>query len=679
MNYIIACTLGVLGAGAFCAHAESSAGSSDGQTVPAGKDKPSAPVIPVSPGSMDAVVTDGSGKAPVTPDRQQEEKQDMKDGTVLLTIKSGNGEESAASVTVISAEGEGQVPCVKISADNPDKAGEVKEASYSIGTVKGPDPGKMEITVTPRREDASPGDSAILQHGEVIVTRKVTGPANGAGTAPAGKKCVSCITISTEEPATKEAAYSIKTTEGAAPGKVEIIVTSRQEGTSSGGAAVSKKGEVIITQAVADSSAAPAAMPVLTISSTGKEEVPFIEINGGGPEKAKGAGEAADSVITLKETAPDQAAGKDDRAVVQIALLLDTSSSMNGLIDQARTYLWKIVNDMTLARQNGRLPFIQIALYEYGNQGLSSQDSWIRQVLPFTDDLDRVSDELFKLKTYGGTECCGAVIDRAVKELKWNTEDPNALKLVFIAGNEPFNQGSVPYAEAIARGLEQGITVNTIHCGNAGDSDTRLWKDGAKKGDGSFLNIDHNATPMEPETPYDGELAKLSSSLNATYLAYGSPEVQAERLEKQELQDRLTLKLSPAASVGRTRAKANKAAYSNTSWDLVDLYERNGVQAWEDLGNAGQLPRELEGKTAEEMEAIVKEKAEQRTALQKKVKEVDAQRSEWLAKWKKQQSASKGSRANTLEDAIIQAVRRQASKKQFSFVEENEAAEKNPL
>lgn len=116
-------------------------------------------------------------------------------------------------------------------------------------------------------------------------------------------------------------------------------------------------------------------------------------------------------------------------------------------------------------------------------------------MLPFTDDLDKVSEELFKLKTYGGTECCGAVIDRAVKELKWNTDDPHALKLVFIAGNEPFNQGSVPYAEAIARGLERGITVNTIHCGNAGDSDTRLWKDGAKKGDGSFLNIDHNAAP----------------------------------------------------------------------------------------------------------------------------------------------------------------------------------------
>ena len=331
---------------------------------------------------------------------------------------------------------------------------------------------------------------------------------------------------------------------------------------------------------------------------------------------------------------------------------------------------------MTLARQNGRLPYIQIALYEYGNQGLSSRDAWIRQVLPFTDDLDKVSEELFKLKTYGGTECCGAVIDRAVKELKWNTDDPHALKLVFIAGNEPFNQGSVPYAEAIARGLERGITVNTIHCGNAGDSDTRLWKDGAKKGDGSFLNIDHNAAPPDPETPFDGELAKLSSSLNATYLAYGSPEVQAERLSKQERQDTLALKLSPAAAVGRASAKANKAAYSNTSWDLVDFYDRNGVQALGDLGTAGQLPKELEGKTAEEVEAIVKKKAEERGALQKKVKELDARRNEWLAKWK-QQSASRDAKPNTLEDAIIQAVRQQASKKQFSFVEENETEGKD--
>jgi len=34
------------------------------------------------------------------------------------------------------------------------------------------------------------------------------------------------------------------------------------------------------------------------------------------------------------------------RPVVQIALLLDTSNSMDGLIHQAQTQLWKIVNEM---------------------------------------------------------------------------------------------------------------------------------------------------------------------------------------------------------------------------------------------------------------------------------------------------------------------------------------------
>lgn len=626
MNHIIACTLGLLGAGAFCAHGESPAIPAAGQPVPPEKDNPS-----------------------ITPGRQ------------------GNTQD------------------VKKSVSEPEKVEEIKGASYSVTTRNGAAPGEMEISVTPKEETASSEFQAVPRQGKVVLTRKAA--------APAGEKCVSCVRITDKAGALKVAAYSIRATGEDSSGKMEISVTPRQEEASGEISAVQGKEQVVvITQARGTA-------PVMEfMGGDGASSGIIISTVKGG--KTEGVKEAAYSITTAKDAvpggmevsvapvkgeassgtsaAPDQAAvKKDDRAVVQIALLLDTSGSMTGLINQARTYLWKIVNDMTLARQNGKLPDIQIALYEYGNDGLSSKDAWIRQVLPLTDDLDKVSEELFKLKTNGGTECCGAVIDRAVKELKWNTEDPNALKLVFIAGNEPFNQGNVPYAESIARGLAKGITVNTIHCGSAGDRDTALWKDGAKKGDGSFLNIDHNATPPDPETPYDGELAKLSSSLNGTYLAYGSREVQAERLSRQERQDKLALKLSPAAAVGRASAKANKAAYSNNSWDLVDLYERDGAKALGKLNGAGQLPHELEGKTPEEVEAIVKKKAEERGALQKKVMELDAQRNEWLAKWKAQQSVSKDGKPDTLDDAIIRAVRKQASKKQFSFVEENGAEGKN--
>ena len=101
---------------------------------------------------------------------------------------------------------------------------------------------------------------------------------------------------------------------------------------------------------------------------------------------------------------------RPDRPLVQLALLLDTSNSMDGLIDQAKSQLWRIVNDLAGSRCRGHAPRIEVALYEYGNSGLSAGEKYLRQVLPFTRDLDRVSEMLFGLRTNGGEEYCGAVI-----------------------------------------------------------------------------------------------------------------------------------------------------------------------------------------------------------------------------------------------------------------------------
>ena len=58
---------------------------------------------------------------------------------------------------------------------------------------------------------------------------------------------------------------------------------------------------------------------------------------------------------------------------VKIALLLDTSNSMDGLINQAKAQLWDIVNEFTYARCGNEVrPALQIALYEYGNDDISS-------------------------------------------------------------------------------------------------------------------------------------------------------------------------------------------------------------------------------------------------------------------------------------------------------------------
>ncbi len=92
---------------------------------------------------------------------------------------------------------------------------------------------------------------------------------------------------------------------------------------------------------------------------------------------------------------------------IQVALILDTSGSMDGLIEQAKTKLWKIVNELATARKNGQLPNVQIALYHYGNDNISREAHYVKKLVPLSTDLDKISDELFKLTTNGGSEYCG--------------------------------------------------------------------------------------------------------------------------------------------------------------------------------------------------------------------------------------------------------------------------------
>ena len=95
-----------------------------------------------------------------------------------------------------------------------------------------------------------------------------------------------------------------------------------------------------------------------------------------------------------------------------------------------------------IAKYGIQKPNLEIALYEYGNDHLESSDGFVRQVLAFNSDLDEISEKLFSLTTNGGKEYCGQVISASLKELEWG-ENNNDLRLIFIAGNEPFTQGKL--------------------------------------------------------------------------------------------------------------------------------------------------------------------------------------------------------------------------------------------
>ncbi|NUM60923.1 MAG: VWA domain-containing protein [Ignavibacteriaceae bacterium] len=340
---------------------------------------------------------------------------------------------------------------------------------------------------------------------------------------------------------------------------------------------------------------------------------------------------------------------------IQLAILLDTSNSMDGLIDQAKTQLWKIVNEMSRSKCNGKKTNLSVALYEYGNDGLSSMEGYVRLITPFTNDLDKISEELFNLKTNGGSEYCGTVISEALRDLKWNKDDNN-YKVIFIAGNEPFDQGEKDYKDACKSARNKDIIVNTIFCGNYNEGIQTFWKNGAELGDGKYLNIDSDCHIAHITTPYDDRLVELGQKLNSTYIAYG---YEGETLkQRQSTQDDNASNLSPSVMVERSITKGS-GQYKNESWDLVDA-EKEGVDIVDIPKD--QLPKEMQNMTKEEQKEYVDQKANEREKIQKEINELDQQRRDFIAKQQKENIQD-----NTLDAAMLKLIKEQASKKNFEF------------
>jgi hypothetical protein len=344
---------------------------------------------------------------------------------------------------------------------------------------------------------------------------------------------------------------------------------------------------------------------------------------------------------------------------VQIALLLDTSSSMDGLIDQARTQLWKVVNTFVDAKRDGVTPFVEVALYEYGNSDLNVDNNYIRQVEPMSRDLDEISRELFALKTDGGEEYCGAVIQRALSDLSWDPSE-KTYKAIFIAGNEPFTQGPIDARKACKNALKHHVVINTIHCGTRDDGITGSWHDGAALAEGKFMVIDQDRAVAYVDAPQDKTIAELSIKLNSTYIGYGSR--REESAKKQSLADEdASANEKSGAAVERAVAKSS-INYSNSSWDLVDAMKDKKI----DLSKlrSDELPEEMKAMKPEERAAFVENAAKERTQIQTQITELNQQRELYVAAEIKKQ-ATLGSQ--TLDEALVETTRAQASALGYHF------------
>ena len=344
-----------------------------------------------------------------------------------------------------------------------------------------------------------------------------------------------------------------------------------------------------------------------------------------------------------------------EKPKIQVAILLDSSNSMEGLIDQARSQIWSVVNALNNVTKNGESPLIEVSLYHYGNDTLPSSEGFNRMLNELTTDLDLISENLFSIKTKGGQEYAGWVIDSAIKQLKWSN-NPKDFRVIFIAGNEPFNQGTFDWQKAIKSALQKDVIVNTIYCGNSEASDSELWANAANQGKGSYFNLNQNQKIVTIPTPYDAEIAQLNRELNETYIYYG---LQGRDLWQRQMAQDNNAFSSPNSNAGYDRAiSKGSGSYRNSSWDLVDAVTEDRV----DLNTIDKnlIPDNYRRMSIPDLHKKIEEMIKKRTEIREKIAELGKKRAEYIAKNTPKQDVDK-----TLDNLMISALYKQLEGKGF--------------
>jgi len=358
----------------------------------------------------------------------------------------------------------------------------------------------------------------------------------------------------------------------------------------------------------------------------------------------------AQSATPASDPKPVSAAAPVDQdpPKIQVALLLDNSGSMSGLINQARAQLWAFINEFVVTTKNGQRPTIEVALYMYGNPPAT-------QLVPLTDNLDLVSEKLFAIAISGSSEYCGAVIQTATNDLAWS-DDRDDLKVIFIAGNEEFTQGPAPYAEACKAAITKGIIINTIHCGDESAGINGKWKDAALLADGAYLCINQNKAVPDIDAPQDAELAELNTQLNNTYVAYGAR--GHEGFLRQAAQDANAADVSSAVAAERIVTKGN-TQYVNAGWDLVDAANNGDV----DLATieTDDLPDQMQEMSVGERKAHIEKMSKQRAEIQNRIQTLAEARKAYVAA----ELAKLADGDETLESAMTRVMVDQAAERNF--------------
>lgn len=349
----------------------------------------------------------------------------------------------------------------------------------------------------------------------------------------------------------------------------------------------------------------------------------------------------------------DQHLISNEKPKVDVVFVLDTTGSMDGLIQTAKEKIWSIATTMASAQQ---APEIRIGLVAYRDRG----DAYVTKTVDLSDDLDSVYATLMDFEAGGGgdtPESVNAALHSAVHDMSWSHQD-QAYQVIFLVGDAPphMDYNEVRYPEIIASALDKGIVVNTIQCGNMPTA-IAPWTQIASLGNGDFFQVEQAGGAVAFSTPFDAEIAELSAKLDDTRLYYGTEEVK----EKMRGKVAATEKLHESASVA---SRARRGAFNASDSGRKNLLGESELVAAVASGSVDlekleedALPEALKPMAPAAQKVYVAELAGKRADLQRQIRSLSEDRDGYLAK----KVDEAGGLVDSLDQKLYDAVKDQAS------------------
>jgi Mg-chelatase subunit ChlD len=361
----------------------------------------------------------------------------------------------------------------------------------------------------------------------------------------------------------------------------------------------------------------------------------------------------------MSEPPPPQAQSQSGQSL-EMVFVLDTTGSMGGLLEGAKQRIWGVVNEVM---QTSSRPSVRIGLVAYRDRG----DAYVTQIVPLTDDLDRVYTALMDYQAGGGgdtPENVRRALADGVHKAGWSQPSQGVAQILFLVGDAPPHddyQDEPDTLQTVSEAIQRGMIVNTIQCGDMRET-TPVWQQIARRGEGQYFAIAQNGGVEVVSTPYDTRLSELGNRLGGTYVAYGGgPGADGEKHRADSFaaqaatEEKVATNAAPMAAAERAINKAyNSRAYAG---DLLQDVENGSVKL--DAVKAEDLPADLQKLSGEERDKEIQKRLGERKKLREEIVSLSRQRDEHIAAERRKKSGGQ----TGFDAAVASALKAQLARK----------------